>query len=374
MRQNPQVTRNAYQRLYDMVLSHGVEEYIDNKKKLVRYKFFRDEAHGGKDAVFGLDVPLMRLMNVLKSAAQGYGTERASSSCTVRSARRSRRSRACSRRASRSTRGRAEGALYTYYWTCRATLSELAGGSEMFHSPMHEEPLRLIPREWRDDDDRRARARQRRLHASRSTATSTRRAASSSSELMRHYGGDFEKVMSHVRVQPPRALSEKDRIGIGTFQPKDEKNQDSTELTGDINYRKIAEFGSDSDPRAFNFDGEFNIANRGIIEFVEILKLDVAFLYDLLGATQEHKIKPKKFAQTDIDEVIIGHTNEAEYKKLLNNEFMEALRDRTVKVDIPYITKVAEEVKIYEKDFNDRARSASTSRRTRCTSPRCGPC
>jgi serine protein kinase len=147
-------------------------------------------------------------------------------------------------------------------------------------------------------------------------------------------------------------LSEKDRVGIGTFQPKDEKNQDSTELTGDINYRKIAEYGSDSDPRAFNFDGEFNIANRGIVEFIEVLKLDVAFLYDLLGASQEHKIKPKKFAQTDIDEVILGHTNEAEYKKLLNNEFMEALRDRTIKIDIPYITKLTEEIRIYEKDFN----------------------
>ena len=119
-------------------------------------------------------------------------------------------------------------------------------------------------------------------------------------------------------------LSEKDRVGIGTFQPKDEKNQDSTELTGDINYRKIAEYGSDSDPRAFNFDGEFNVANRGMIEFIEVLKLDVAFLYDLLGASQEHRIKPKKFAQTDIDEVIIGHTNEPEYRKLQNNEFMEA--------------------------------------------------
>jgi Putative Ser protein kinase len=63
------------------------------------------------------------------------------------------------------------------------------------------------------------------------------------------------------------------RIGIGTFQPKDEKNQDSTELTGDINYRKIAVYGSDSDPRAFNFDGELNVANRGIVEFIEILKL-----------------------------------------------------------------------------------------------------
>jgi len=164
--------------------------------------------------------------------------------------------------------------------------------------------------------------------------------------------GDWRAVMEQIRVRR-LVLSEKDRVGIGTFQPKDEKNQDSTELTGDINYRKIAEYGSDSDPRAFNFDGEFNIANRGLVEFIEVLKLDVAFLYDLLTASQEHKIKPKKFAQTDIDEVIIGHTNEPEYKKLQNNEFMEALRDRTIKIDVPYITKLHEEVKIYRKEYRE---------------------
>ncbi len=91
-----------------------------------------------------------------------------------------------------------------------------------------------------------------------------------------------------------------------------------------------------------------------MIEFIEVLKLDVAFLYDLLGASQEHKIKPKKFAQTDIDTVIIGHTNEPEYRKLQSNEFMEALRDRTIKIDIPYVTKLSEEHKIYEKDYNSR--------------------
>jgi serine protein kinase len=91
-----------------------------------------------------------------------------------------------------------------------------------------------------------------------------------------------------------------------------------------------------------------------MIEFIEILKLDVAFLYDLLGASQEHKIKPKKFPQTDIDEVIAGHTNEPEYRKLQNNELMEAFRDRTVKIDIPYNTVWQEEVKIYARDFNDR--------------------
>src|SRR5438093_5539449 len=169
-------------------------------------------------------------------------------------------------------------------------------------------------------------------------------------ERVAKFDGDWNRMIEHVKVYR-LILSEQDRIGIGTFQPKDEKNQDSTELTGDINYRKIAEYGSDSDPRAFNFDGEVNIANRGIVEFIEVLKLDVAFLYDLLGASQEHLIKPKKFAQTYIDEVILGHTNEPEYKKLQGNEMMEAFRDRTIKIDVPYNIRLDDEIKIYNKDF-----------------------
>ena len=151
VRKNPRVTRNSFQRAYDMILAHGQEEYIDNKKKLVRYKFFRDESHGGRDAVFGFDVPLMRLMNVLKSAAQGYGTERriillhgpvGSAKSTI-----ARQLKKGLEDYSRTP----EGALYTYSWTLPGALSELAGGAEVFPSPMHDEPLRLIPREWRVD-------------------------------------------------------------------------------------------------------------------------------------------------------------------------------------------------------------------------------
>ena len=76
VRKNPAVTRSAFQRVYDMILSYGQEEYIDNKKRLIRYNFFKDEQHGGRDAIFGLDIPLMRLVSVLHSAAQRYGTER----------------------------------------------------------------------------------------------------------------------------------------------------------------------------------------------------------------------------------------------------------------------------------------------------------
>ena len=36
------MTRTAYQRVYDMILSHGTEEIVVNKEKLLRYKFFDD--------------------------------------------------------------------------------------------------------------------------------------------------------------------------------------------------------------------------------------------------------------------------------------------------------------------------------------------
>lgn len=355
VRERPQVTRNAFQRLYDMVIGAGQEEYIDNKKKIIRYNFFRDSIGSGRDAVFGLDIQLMRLVTVLRAAAEGYGPERrvillhgpvGSSKSTI--------ARLLKKGVEDYSRT-PDGALYTFSWTnlegtgIVPEKGDSAAG--VFPCPMHEEPLRLIPLEWRDRAVKELGLGNERV-AVRVDGDLDPACRFIFKNLLERYKGDWSRMVSnHIRVRRI-LLSEKDRVGVGTFQPKDEKNQDSTELTGDINYRKIAEYGSDSDPRAFNFDGEFNIANRGIVEFVEVLKLDVAFLYDLLGASQEHRIKPKKFAQTDIDEVILGHTNEAEYKKLLANEFMEALRDRTIKIDVPYITRLSEEVRIYEKDFS----------------------
>jgi len=352
VRHNTKVTRTAFQRMYDMILSKGTREYYEYKKKIIHYNFFDDKDYGGVDAIFGLDIPLQKLVNVFKSAAQRYGTEKrvlllhgpvgSSKSTIVR----------LLKKGLEEYSRTPEGALYTFTWVLPAEIGrKRPDQNEIISCPMHEEPLHLVPEGLRPEVVRmlnEGRPEGERVLIEGDLCPACRQ---NYKELNLRYGGDWTKIVSHLRVRRI-ILSEKDRIGIGTFQPKDEKNQDSTELTGDINYRKIAEFGSDSDPRAFNFDGEFNVANRGLIEFIEVLKLEVAFLYDLLGASQEHKIKPKKFAQTDIDEVIIGHTNEPEYRKLQHNEFMEALRDRTVKIDIPYITKLSEEIKIYEKDYN----------------------
>jgi len=360
--QNPKVTRNAFQRIYDMIMSYGYTEFEDAKKKLIRYHYFSDPSLGNEDAIYGLEITLMRLVNFLKAAAKGYGTEKrvlllhgpvGSAKSTV-----VRRLKKGLEFYSQTDAGR----LYTFDWFVGDLPDHISSdfydmgsqngtGPDWEPCPMHEDPLHLIPMYMRDkfiEQFNEGRSPNEHIHLEGGLCPPCRY---HQQELLQRYDGDWSKMIRHIRVRR-LVFSEQDRIGIGTFQPKDEKNQDSTELTGDINYRKIAIYGSDSDPRAFNFDGEFNIANRGMIEFIEMLKLDVAFLYDLLGASQEHKIKSKKFAQTDIDEFIIAHTNEPEYRRLETNEFMEALKDRTIRIDVPYITKLKDEISIYQRDFN----------------------
>ncbi len=335
-KENPKLYRNAFQRMFDMILSHGTNEYTHFKERVIHYNFFDDPMEDGLDAVYGIDPHLMKLVKLVESAANSYGTESrifllhgpvGSSKSTIAR---------LMKKGLQEYSKKDDGAVYSFKW-----ILDDENKTEVV-CPMHEDPLHLIPLEHRET-----------FGFGKSLGNLCPLCRFYFNELMTKYSGDVEKIYdNHIKVFK-YVFSEDDRIGIATFQPKDEKNQDSTELTGDIDYRKIAEYGRDSDPRAFNFDGEFCVANRGMIEMIEVLKLDVAFLYDLLTASQEHKIKPKKFSHVDIDEVILGHCNASDFVNLQKNESMEALRDRTVRVDIPYIKILDSEMKIYEKRFKN---------------------
>lgn len=345
LRARPELARNAYQRVYDMILAAGVDDAPAGSGRPPHYRFFDDPDEAGREAIFGLERPLADLVSHLRAAAFGLGPERrvlllhgpvGSSKSTI--------ARLMKRGLERSSRTH-DGAVFSYRWYV---------DGEWHDCPMHEDPLHLLPEEVQKEVFADLNARSQSEFTLGPTGSLCPMCRHWRDQILAENDGDFAAVEASVQVYRV-VFSEQDRVGIGTFQPKDEKNQDSTELTGDINYRKIAVYGSDSDPRAFNFDGEFHVANRGMIEFIELLKLDVAFLYDLLGATQEHSVKPKKFAQTDIDEVILGHTNSPEFRRLQNNELMEAFRDRTTRIDIPYNTRLSDEVRIYEKTFTGDA-------------------
>ena len=146
-------------------------------------------------------------------------------------------------------------------------------------------------------------------------------------------------------------FSEKNRIGIGTFKPADPKSQDVAELTGHVNLSLLVDqrFGGESDPRVYRFDGELNVASRGLVEFIEMLKLEPRFLYELNTVAGEQRIKVPQFALIYVDLAVVSHTNEYEFNRYFADPANEAMVDRIFVVKVPYNLSVSEEVRIYRK-------------------------
>lgn len=356
---DPNILRNTFQRTIDMIDKYGTEKIETASGDIItKYNFFQDPVNNGKNAIFGMDEQLEKITNFFRNGAKKFGSEKrvlllhgpvGSAKSTI---------------STQLKKGRElyskedDGALYTYSWVDPDGLEPLMKEGKITErpAPMQANPLLLLPLDQRKEFMKTLDYSSTKYSELELTDNATLNPFCK--EFLNHYlekyDYDFDKVLENHIVVKRVYLDEMRRVGIGTFQPKDEKNQDSTELTGDLNFSKLHHYGSDSDPRAFNFDGELCVANRGVIEFIEMLKLETAFLYELLTVSQEKVIKPKKFAQIELDTLIIGHTNEAEFKKLQNDEFMEALRDRTVKIDIPYITELDKEVEIYKKDYNQK--------------------
>lgn len=349
--ENPLIIRTAYQRLYDMVMADGTEEVYKFKKKLTHYKFFDDK----EIPIFGLEETLDAIVKFFKGAAGCHGTEKrilllhgpvGSSKSTIL------------RRLKRGLEDysrKPEGAWYSFKWVDLPTGADGIYITDKHDCPIHEEPLKLIPLAMRkkviDELNEFLMDKYPSSYKLICEGDLDPFCRKMMKELMDIYKGDWLTVVNkHVRVIR-KVHSESDRCGIATFQPKDEKNQDSTELTGDIDFRNIGHFGSDSNPFSFSFDGELLCANRGLIEFIEIFKLATEFLYDLLGASQEKQVKPKKFAQIMVDEAILGHSNCPDWDRIKGNAFLEALKDRTVKIDVPYGTEWSNEIKVLNQDY-----------------------
>jgi serine protein kinase len=303
---NRQVPRLSHARVYDMISARGCETGPNGER---RYAFFGDD-------LFGIDKPLEQLVDYFASAA----------------------SRLEVRKRILLLMGPVGGGKSSILTLLKRgleayTRSEAGGTYAIQGCPMHEEPLHLIPEELRAEVER-----EYGLYIEGDLCPACQ------VMLRERYDGRAEDVVVERVV-----FSEKRRLGIGTFSPSDPKSQDISELTGSIDLATVGAYGAESDPRAYRFDGELNVANRGLMEFIEMLKADEKFLYNLLTLSQEQSIKTGRFAMIYADEVIISHTNENEYVNFVNNKRAEALHDRIIVVKVPYNLRVTDEVKIYEK-------------------------
>ncbi len=306
VQKNPGLAQLAHARIYDMIMSAGVGQGEKGEKQ---YQFFDRE-------IFGLEKTLDQLVEYFNSAAKRLEV----------------------RKRILLLMGPVGGGKSTIVSLLKRgleeyTKSDVGAVYAIKGCPMHEEPLHLIPESLRPD-----------IHREYGIYIEGELCPHCQMVLREQHGGRSED-MPVERI----AFTEKQRVGIGTFSPSDPKSQDISELTGSIDLSTIGEYGSESDPRAYRFDGELNIANRGLMEFIEMLKCDEKFLYGLLTLSQEQSIKTGRFAMIYADEVVMSHTNENEYNAFVANRKAEALQDRIILIKVPYNLRLSDEIRIYEK-------------------------
>jgi serine protein kinase len=351
---DPKIARNAHQRVADMFDYYGTD--YDEDAGVVEYKLAsEDPLHDGENTFYGqvIHEAMHEFVNKVKSGARGLGPEKriklllgpvgSGKSDFDRQV----------RRYFEDYTNRDAGRMYTFRWTNLGdVIPDQDPGDDTVRSPMNQDPLVLLPQEQRDQVIEDLNERLEAPYTIRNEQSLDPASEFYMDQLLAYYDDDLEAVLdNHVEITRLVA-DENKRQCVETFEPKDKKNQDETELTGDVNYSKIAIYG-ESDPRAFDYSGAFCNANRGIFSGEELLKLQREFLYDFLHATQEQTIKPKNNPRIDIDQVIVGRTNMPEYKDKKGDEKMEAFNDRTKRIDFPYVLQYDEEAKIYRKMLNN---------------------
>ena len=350
LRRDPRIARNAHQRVADMFDYYGSS--YDEESGVVRYHLAtEDTLSGGANAFYGDGIhrAIHEFVNKVKSGARGLGPEkRIKLLLGPVGSGKSDFDRQLRRYFEDYTRTD-DGRLYTFRWTnLTDVIADQDPTDDTVRSPMNQDPLVLLPQEQRDQVLEEINEGLDAPYSIRNEQSPDPESAFYLDRLLAHYDDDLQTVFdNHIEVIRLVA-DETNRECVETFEPKDKKNQDETELTGDVNYSKLAVYG-ESDPRAFDYSGAFCNANRGIFSGEELLKLQREFLYDFLHATQEQTIKPKNNPRIDIDQVIVGRTNMPEYRDKKGDEKMEAFNDRTKRIDFPYVLEFESEADIYRK-------------------------
>ena len=311
---NPDSVKLSHKRLYESLLKDGCatidvdsDGYRDiyNGEKIRIYDYFEKE-------FFGMEPVINKLMRFMKSAAfKGeesrqvlllMGPVGAGKSALVESVKRALEKNADD---------------YYYLEGC----------------PVREEPLHLLPRSLRPKFEELLG-----VHIEGDLCPVCRH------RLMTEFDGKYENF-----PVKQAGFSQRGRRGIAVVPPMDANSQDTSVLIGTEDISKLDLYPED-DPRVLSLNGAFNVGNRGIVEFVEVFKNEIEFLHTMLTATQEKRVPtPGKNDMLYFDGVILSHCNESEWNRFKSEHTNEAILDRVLKIEVPYVLELDQEQKIYEK-------------------------
>ncbi len=313
IKENPEKIKLAHKRLYESICHFGVDtvdvdsdSYRDifNGDKIRTYEYFKKE-------FFGMESVINKLMRFLKSAAH-KGEESRQVLLLM------------------GPVGAGKSALID---GVKKALEVAEDYYYLDGCPIREEPLHLLPRSLRGDFEEILG-----VHIEGDLCPVCRH------RLMNEYDGKYE----NFKVKQT-SFSQRGRRGIAVVPPMDANSQDVSVLIGTEDISKLDLYPED-DPRVLSLNGAFNVGNRGIVEFVEVFKNEIEFLHTMLTATQEKRVpSPGKNDMIYFDGVILSHCNESEWNRFKSEHTNEAILDRVLKIEVPYVLELDQEMKIYQK-------------------------
>lgn len=311
VKEDPDIAVHSHKKLYDSILNHGVKELEDENRKRkifsgedVRvYDYFDSE-------FFGMENVIEKVMNFLRSASL-RGEESRQVLLLM------------------GPVGAGKSAVTEH-------IKSALDGVSYYHledDPQKGEPLQLLPRSLRDN-----------FEELLDVKISGDISPVAKHLLFEEYDGKYEnfKVIE-------TSFSQRGRRGIASVPPMDANSQDVSVLIGSEDISKLDKYSED-DPRILSLNGAFNVGNRGIVELVEVFKNEIEFLHTIITATQEKRIPaPGKHDMLHFDGVILAHCNESEWNRFRSEHTNEAILDRIVKINVPYVLELDQEMRIYEK-------------------------
>lgn len=313
VKENPEITKLAHERIFDSIVSQGVEEInLEESPKLKRlYKGKTLKMFNFFDEFYGMDNTLNKIVRYFHSAAL-RGEESRQVLYLV------------------GPVGSGKSSLVERF---KKGLETLPKFYSIEGCPMNEEPLHLVPRHLRKEFSKML-----------DTEIEGDLCPVCRYKLKTEYDNKWENMP--VVAQ---SFSMRSKRGVGVVPPVDPNNQDTSVLIGGEDISKL-DLYSEGDPRVLDLSGALNVGNRGMVEFIEVFKNETEYLHAMITATQEKSIPaPGRHGMIYVDTCIIAHSNEAEWKKFKSDHTNEAILDRIVTVKIPYNLRLSEEVKIYNK-------------------------
>jgi len=161
--------------------------------------------------------------------------------------------------------------------------------------------------------------------------------------LLTAHRGDWTRVTRYVRVERFYA-SRRYRIAAVTIEPQMHVDAEARQATADTTLVNLPP--ALQNLRLFEVGGDLVDANRGVVEFSDILKRPLELNKYLLTTTEKGTLRiPGAMAYVDL--VMIGSANEKQLDAFKTDPNFTSFKGRIELVLVPYLLEYEKEVEIY---------------------------